>query len=95
MCGASCHCPFAVGLIGQREHGGRVRVVDEFMRQEGVQQRLDRGIGCPRIEQVLALDLNPVFVAERLDPEDLRGATGAVDAPVRGLQHPADVLRQV
>ncbi len=31
----------AVRLIGQREHGGRMCVVDEFVRQEGVQQRLD------------------------------------------------------
>ena len=31
----------AVGLIDQGEHGGGMGMVDEFMRQEGMQQRLD------------------------------------------------------
>ena len=55
---------FAVRLIDQAQDRGRMGVVDEFVRQEGVQQRLDRRIGRRRIEQVLALDAHHVFVAE-------------------------------
>ena len=33
-----------VGLVGEAQHRGRMRVVDEFVRQEGVQQRLDRRV---------------------------------------------------
>jgi hypothetical protein len=36
---------FAVVLVDDGQNGGRVCVVDKFMRQEGVQQRLDRRIG--------------------------------------------------
>ena len=55
---------FAVGLIDQAQHCRRMRVVDEFVRQEGVQQRLDRRVWGHRIEQVLALDTDHVLVAE-------------------------------
>ena len=56
---------FAVRLVDQAEDRGRVGVVDELVRQERVQQRLDRGIGRRRVEQVLALDADHVLVAER------------------------------
>ncbi len=38
----------AVGLVGQRQHGVGVGVVDELVRQEGVQQGLDRRVGRGR-----------------------------------------------
>ncbi len=41
---------FAVGLVGERESRGGVGVIDEFLRQECVQQRLDRRIGRKRIQ---------------------------------------------
>ena len=53
---------FAVGLIGEGEHGSRMRVIDEFVRQEGVQQRFHRRIWRRRIEQVHALVVHHVFV---------------------------------
>ena len=48
----------AVGLIDQRQHRGGVGVVDEFMRQEGMEQRLDRRVGRGRIEQVQPLHID-------------------------------------
>ena len=54
----------AVRLIGEREHRGRMGVIDEFVRQEGVQQRLDRRIGRRRIHQIDALVIHHVFVGE-------------------------------
>ena len=44
------HQRLVVGLVGQRQHGGGMDMVDEFVRQEGVQQGFDRRIGaksCP------------------------------------------------
>ena len=54
----------AVGLVGEREHRGGMGVVDEFVRDEGVQQRLDRRIGRRRVEQVGALQPHHVLVGE-------------------------------
>ena len=34
----------ALRLVGEAQHGGRVCVIDEGVRQEGVQQRLDRRV---------------------------------------------------
>ena len=42
-----------------------MRVVDEFVRQEGVQQGLDRRVRRRGLEQVLALDAHHVLVGER------------------------------
>ena len=39
-------------------------VVDEFVRQEGVQQRLDRRVGRVGIEQVRALQRDHVLVGQ-------------------------------
>ena len=52
----------AVFLVDETENGGRVRVVDEFVRQEGVQQRLDRGVGRRRVDEVGALQRHHVLV---------------------------------
>jgi hypothetical protein len=58
----------ALRLVGQRQHRGRMRVIDEFLRQEGVQQRLDRGIGRGAVEEIGALRIHHVLVAEPLEP---------------------------
>jgi hypothetical protein len=55
----------AVTLIDKREHGSRVGVIDEFVRQEGVQQRLNRRIGRRGIEQVQPLHVDHGLVGER------------------------------
>ena len=56
----------AVRLIGEAEHCGRMGVIDEFLRQEGVQQGLDRRIGRHRIDQEGALDARHVLVRDSL-----------------------------
>ena len=56
----------AVRLIGEAEHRGRMGVIDEFLRQEGVQQGLDRRIGRHRIDQERALDAHRVLVRDSL-----------------------------
>ncbi len=43
-----------------------MRVVDELVRQEGVQQRLDRRVRRRRIDQVGALHAHHVFVGQRV-----------------------------
>ena len=54
----------AVGLVGDAQHRGRVGVVDVVVRQEGVQQGLDRWVGRHRVEQIGALHPHHVLVAE-------------------------------
>src|SRR6185437_16125578 len=56
----------AVWLVGEGEHRGRMRVVDVFMRQEGVQQRLDRRVGRAGVDEVGALEIHHVLVAQRV-----------------------------
>ena len=64
-------------------------VVDEFVRQEGVQQRLDRRVGRSRIEQIDALESDHVLVgsvveraqlAQRREPH--RGKPGGSILPM-------------
>ena len=57
----------AVGLVGQRQHRPGVGVVDEFVRQEGVKQRLDRRVGRRAVEQAPALGVDHVLVGQRLE----------------------------
>ena len=57
----------AVGLVDQTQHRGRVRMIDEFMRQEGVQHHLDGRVGGRRINQVGALDADEFLVADRIE----------------------------
>ena len=60
-------------------------VVDEFMRQKGMQQRLDRGIGRRGIEQVGALHAHHVFVGKlRRVPEASAAARAAPRAGPAG-----------
>ncbi len=61
-------------------------VVDEFVRQEGVQQRLDRRVGRLAVQKVAALDIDHVLVGERLQAEQAaergeahRGQAGRLD----------------
>ncbi len=56
----------AVRLIGEAEHRGRMGMVDEFLRQEGVQQGLDRRIRRHRIDEEGALDAHHVLIRESL-----------------------------
>ena len=62
---------FAVRLVDQAEHRGRVGMVDEFVRQEGVQHHLDGWIWRRRIDQVGALDGDQVFVADGVEHAQL------------------------
>ena len=61
----------AVGLVGQRQHGVGMGVVDELVRQEGVQQRLDRRVGRLAVQKVAALDVDHVLVGQRLQADQL------------------------
>ena len=61
----------AVVLIDQADHGVGMGVVDELVRQERVQQRLDRRIGRHRIEQVGALDAHHVLVGHLVARQEL------------------------
>ena len=82
-------------------------VVDEFVRQEGMQQGLDRRVGRARVEQVDALEIHHLPVAEpvqrgeppeRLQPD--RGQARRLDighVPARALdaQHVRRLAQQV
>ena len=85
----------AVGLVGQRQHRVGVGVIDEFVRQEGVQQGLHRGVRRALVQQIGALDVDHVLVrkhfqvdqlADRLQPHG--GQAGRFDIaeiPARAL----------
>ena len=65
----------AIRLIDKRQHRGGMGVVDEFVRQEGVQQRLDRRVGRASIEQVQALHVDHGLVGERIERASLRSGS--------------------
>ena len=54
----------AVWLIDHAQYRGGVRMVDEFMRQEGMEYHLDRRIGCRRIEEIAAFDADQLFIVD-------------------------------
>ena len=58
----------AVRLVGQRQHGVGVSVVDIAVRQEGVQQGLYRRGWGAGVEQVGAVGGHHVLVGERVPP---------------------------
>jgi hypothetical protein len=62
------HHPLSVRLVRQRQDGVGVRVVDVRGREERVHERLDRGRGAPRVEQV-----RPQLVRHRLVVEPRQG----------------------
>ncbi len=57
----------AVFLVGERQHGVGVRVIDEATRQEGVHRRLDGGAGGVRVAQAAAQRIENGLVVERLE----------------------------
>ena len=57
----------AVGLVGQRQDRPGVGVVDEFVRQERMKQRLDRRVGRRAVEQAPALGVDHILVGQRLE----------------------------
>ena len=68
-----------VGLVGEAQHRRRMRVVDEFVRQKRVQQRLDRGVRRAGVEQIGALDAYHVLIGQRValaQPAQRREADG-------------------
>ena len=75
-----------VGLVGEAQHRRRMGVVDEFVRQEGVQQRLDRRVGRPGIEQIGALHAHHVLVGQRRARRNLRsGASRTAGSPAGSI----------
>ena len=54
-----------IGLVGDAQHRGRVRVIDKFVRQESVEQGLDRRVGGARVDQIGALHPHHLLVGER------------------------------
>ena len=61
----------AIRLIDEAQHRGGMGMVDEFMRQEGVQQRLDRRVGRAGVKQVQALHIDHGLVGERIERAEL------------------------
>ena len=53
-----------IRLVGQREHRVGMGMVDELVRQEGMQQRFHRRVRRLRIQQVAALGVDHVLVRE-------------------------------
>ena len=74
---------FAVRLVDDAEHRGRMGVIDEFVRQEGVQHDLDRRIGRRRIDQVDAFDADKLVVGDGV--EAAQPAQGWQAAPPAGF----------
>ncbi len=76
----------AIGLIGQREHGSRMGMVDKFVRQERMQQSFYGGIWRAGIEEIDALVVHHLFVRQALERaqaakrcETDRGQAGGLD----------------
>ena len=61
----------AVGLVGHREHGGGVGVIDVLVRQERMQQRLHRRVGRRRVEQAPTLQIDHLPVGKRVETPQL------------------------
>ena len=62
---------FALRLVGEAKHGGRMGVIHEGVRQKRVQQRLDRRVRRGRVNEVRALHAHHVLVGERVVPTQL------------------------
>ncbi len=56
-----------LGLVGEHQDGIGVGMVDELVRQKGVQQGFDRGVGRRCVEQVDALLVDHRLVAQRVE----------------------------
>ena len=77
-----------VGLVGEAQHRGRMGVVDEFMRQKGVQQGLDRRVGRAGIEQIGALDPHHLLVRQGLAEPQFAAAARAAPPAARPARSP-------
>ncbi len=77
----------AVLLIDQADHGVGMGVIDEFVRQECMQQRLDRRIWRHRIEQIGALDAHHVFVGHLIACQELMQRRKPHRRQAGGLDH--------
>ena len=60
-----------VGLIDEGKHRGRMGVVHEFVRQKGMEQRLDRRIGRGRVEQIEPLHIDHGLVRQGFERAQL------------------------
>src|SRR4051812_12542066 len=58
----------AVRLVSEREDRGRMRMIDEFVRNERMQQRLDRRIWRHWIDQIGALHSNHFLIGKFVAP---------------------------
>src|SRR4029078_546892 len=69
--------PHAVRPVAQSENRVGVCMIDEFVRDESVQQRLDRRVRRGAVEQIATLDRNHLLIAERFATGELqqRGKT--------------------
>ena len=97
----------AIRLVGQREDRIGMRMVDEFQRQERVQEGFHRRVGRARVEQVETLKIHHVFVAEPVESgepakrfEPHRGEAGRFDSghvPAAALdaEHVRHIAQQV
>ena len=85
----------AVGLVGEREDGVGVRVIDIARWQVGVEERLDAGGRRAGVEEVRAELVHHVLVAhgsERAVGEEGREADGGVSRRLDGGEVPARPL---
>ena len=56
-----------IGLIGDRNRRDRMRVIDEFMGQEGVQQGFDRRVRRGAVEEIGALHAHHVLIRQLIE----------------------------
>ena len=67
----------AVRLVGDREEGVRVRVVDEFAGDDRVEERLDGGLRSRPVDRLAAELLHHLLVGERRERGELAEALDA------------------
>ena len=89
---ASCS---AARLVGDDERDVGVRVIDEAMRQERVQQRLDRRVGRAGVEEVGAQLVHHLLVRQRVEaaqPAEVPQVDGGKSGRLDGVEVPAAAL---
>ena len=82
-------------LVGDDERDVGVRVVDEAMRQERVQQRLDRRVGRAGVEEVGAQLVHHLLVGQRVEraqPAQVRQVDGGQAGRLDRVEVPAAAL---
>ena len=78
---------FAVVLVDDRQDRRRMGVVDEFVRQEGVEKRLDRRVGRAGIDQIGALQRDHVLVGQAFKRPRFQKRCELDRRQARGLDH--------